>query len=102
RNVKGVANQLLNGWSVTSTVVWQNGFPFTLYCGCDNAFSGIGDDRPDFTGMRIGDAVYGDRSHGQMVSQYFNTSLFVPNAVGTFGNIAKNNLQGPGLFNVNL
>jgi hypothetical protein len=101
-NVSGLGNRMLNGWTISSTTVWQNGFPFTLYCGCDNSFSGIGDDRPDFTGTRLEQAVFGDRSHGQMVSEYFNTALFIPNAVGTFGNVAKNNIQGPGLFSVNL
>jgi hypothetical protein len=101
-NLTGLGNQVLNGWTISSTAIWQNGFPFTLYCGCDNSFSGIGDDRPDFTGTHLEQAVFGDRSHGQMVSEYFNTALFVPNAIGTFGNIAKNNIEGPGLFRVNL
>jgi hypothetical protein len=101
-NLTGLSSRVLNGWTLSSSTIWQNGFPFTLYCGCDNSFSGIGDDRPDFTGTHVSQAVLGDRSHGQMVSEYFTTSLFVPNAIGTFGNVSKNNLYGPGMFRVNL
>ncbi len=42
------------------------------------------------------------RSHGQMVQEWFNTSLFQPNAMGTFGNLGKNVLRGPRLFNNNM
>jgi hypothetical protein len=85
---------------------WQNSFPFTIYSGVDNSFSGVGSDRADFTGRNISQAVFGDRSHAQMVNQYFNTSLFTVNAVGTFGNAVgtfgnapRNMLANPGLFN---
>jgi hypothetical protein len=35
-----------------------------------------------------------------MVARYFDTSKFVPNAIGTFGNSGKNILRGPKFFNV--
>jgi hypothetical protein len=57
----------------------------------------VGRDRADFLG---GDAQLDTgRPHGELVEQYFNTSLFVENAVGTFGNSGKNILRGPRLFN---
>jgi hypothetical protein len=37
-----------------------------------------------------------------MVNQYFNTSLFTVNAVGTFGNAPRNMLANPGLFNIDM
>ena len=37
--------------------------------------------------------------HGDMVAQFFNTAVFVPNAIGTFGNSGKNILRGPRYFN---
>jgi len=37
-----------------------------------------------------------------MVQQWINTSLFQPNAIGTFGNQGKNVLRGPRLFNNNM
>ena len=88
-------------WSqLTGINSWQNGFRFTVYSGVDNSFSGVGSDRADFTGSNISQAILGDRSHGQMVNQYFNTSLFTVNAIGTYGNAARNLLANPGLFNI--
>jgi hypothetical protein len=37
-----------------------------------------------------------------MVARYFDTSKFVPNAVGTFGNSPKNMLRGPRYFNTDV
>ena len=92
---------LANGWELSGVTNWRNGFPFTVFSGVDNSFTGVnwGTTRADFTGSKISEAKYGDQAHGQMVQQYFNTSLFVVNAVGTFGNSPLNALQSPGLFN---
>ena len=96
-----VVGALVNGWELSGVTNWRNGFPFTVFSGVDNSFTGVnwGTTRADFTGSKISEAKYGDRAHGQMVQQYFNTSLFVVNAVGTFGNSPLNALQSPGLFN---
>ena len=34
-----------------------------------------------------------------MIARWFDTSLFMPNALGTFGNSGKNILRAPRLFN---
>ncbi|MGH9325952.1 MAG: carboxypeptidase regulatory-like domain-containing protein [Terriglobia bacterium] len=94
----GMAGGLLNGWEISSTTTWQNGFPITIYSGVDNSFSAEGYDRADFIGTSLSQAILGDRPHGEMVNEYFNTSLFAPNAVGTFGSAGKDILQGPGYF----
>jgi hypothetical protein len=52
----------------------------------DNSGTGVGSDRADFKGTDISQAILGDRSHDQMVNEYFDTSLFKVNAIGTFGN----------------
>ncbi|HEU4891988.1 MAG TPA: TonB-dependent receptor [Vicinamibacterales bacterium] len=95
-----VVNTILNGWMLNSMVTWQSGFPFTVSSGRDNSFTGIGRDRADFLG---GDPDLGsDRPHGEMVAQYFDTSKFVANAIGTFGNSGKNMLRGPRYFNTDV
>jgi len=100
--VKGWVSKIINGWEITGINSWQNGFRFTVYSGVDNSFSAVGSDRADFTGSNINQAILGDRSHGQMVNQYFNTSLFTVNAIGTYGNAPRNLLANPGLFNIDL
>ena len=101
-NLRGLAGVLMNGWELTSATTWRNGFPITIYSGVDNSFSSMGVDRADFTGTSLRQAVLGDRPHGEMAAEFFNTSLFAVNSVGTFGSSGKNNLQGPGFFDVDL
>ena len=101
--VSGLGGRLINGWELSTIVTWQGGFPFTVYSGVDNSFSEEGADRAEFTGTSISQAqLSSGRSHGQMVQEWFNTSLFQPNPIGTFGNLGKNMLRGPRLFNTNL
>src|SRR4029079_450157 len=87
----------------TGNMFWRGGFPFTIRSGRDNSLSGIGRDRPDFTGSDIHQAALDSgRSHGELISEFFDTSLFAQNAVGTYGNTGKNVLLGPRFFNTDL
>jgi len=95
-----VLSKVVNGWMLNSMVTWQSGFPFSVSSGRDNSFTGINRDRADFLG---GNADLGsNRPDGEMVAQYFDTSKFVPNAIGTFGNSGKNMLRGPQYFNTDV
>jgi hypothetical protein len=96
-------SKLLNGWEVNPIITWQSGFPFTITSGRDNSFTGIGSDRADYKPgvTSIGQLSFG-RSHGDEILQWFDTSLFTANAIGTFGNVARNTLRGPRFFNTDL
>jgi hypothetical protein len=98
--VSGPAGKLLNGWQLNSILVWQSGFPFSVASGQDNSFSGVGGDRADYIGGSA--QLSGDRPRGQQLLQWFDTTRFVPNAVGTFGNSGRNILRGPKFFNTDL
>jgi hypothetical protein len=99
----GFADKALNGFQLSTLTTWQGGSPFTIYSGVDNSLSGEFEDRADFTGTNIHQAQLGSgRSHGAMQAEFFNTALFQPNAIGTFGAQGKNSLRGPRLFNTNL
>jgi hypothetical protein len=102
--VHGVADKLINGWQLSPLVRWQGGFPFTVFCGCDNSFSGNFADRTDFIGTNIHQAQLSTgRSHSAMIQEWFNTSLFQPTQnFGTFGNTGKNILRGPHTFVANV
>ena len=100
RGATGLARGFMNGWELTSLATWHSGFGFQIWSGTDNSFSGVGLDRADFVGTSISQArLDPSRSHGQLIQEYFNPSVFAPNAVGTFGNSGKNILRGPGSFN---
>nr|MDQ2901362.1 TonB-dependent receptor [Acidobacteriota bacterium] len=95
-NLNRFAGAILNGWGLTGLATWRTGFPFSVSSGVDNSFSGVGSDRADYVGGKA--SLDSGRPHGQLVSQYFNTSVFVPNAPGTFGSSGKNILRAPRFF----
>ena len=102
-HLRGVGDKLLNGWELAPILTWQSGLPYSIMSGLDNSFTGDYSDRADFIGKSIIQAhLNPDRPHGQLIQEYFNTALFQPNAIGTFGDSGKNNLRGPGLFNTDL
>ncbi|HEY1901719.1 MAG TPA: TonB-dependent receptor [Terracidiphilus sp.] len=101
--VKGIADQAVNGWNLSYITNWQSGFPYTPFAEDDNSFSGMGNDRPDITVANISDTkLSSKRSHSDLINEWFNTADFVPNQIGTYGNIGKNSMFGPSLFTTDL
>ena len=74
-----------------------SGQPFSVASGVDNARTGTGGQRVDYSGNAV---IGGDRSRNDVVSEYLRRSVFSPNALGTFGTIGRNTYYGPGLANV--
>ncbi len=93
--LNGVANGFVSGWSVTSIVELQSGFPFTPQLSYNP--SNNGDTRnpvrpftnPDFTGS----VITGNPA------QWFNPAAFLqpPANSGFYGNLGRDTLIGPGL-----
>ena len=92
---EGWRNGLVSGWSVSSIVTAQTGFPFTPQLSYNS--SNNGDTRnpvrpfvnPDF----IGSVVLGNPK------QWFNPAAFIapPSASGFYGNLGRDTYIGPGL-----
>jgi Carboxypeptidase regulatory-like domain len=86
-------NILAAGWTTSAVVNLQSGFPFTPQLGYNP--TGNGDTRnpvrpnwnPNFSG----------RLYPRTPSQYFNPQAFLPPATGTYGNVSRDALTGPGL-----
>ncbi len=94
-----VVGAVLNGWQLSGTVLWESGFPFSLFSNVDNSLSGMLGDRADLAVPSVQQAILpGGRSHAAEVQEWFNTSAFQPNAIGTFGDTSKNILRGPRYF----
>lgn len=86
-------------WSLSGIVALQSGPPINITSGVDNARTGTGGQRAD----QVGDPeLPSGRTRDEEVKQWFNTSAFVANALGTFGNVGRNSLRGPGYANVDL
>jgi outer membrane receptor protein involved in Fe transport len=92
-------HRMLGGWNLTGIMTLMSGPTFTVGSGADNARSGTGGQRADL----IGNPYFsGDRSRGEILTQYLNKAAFAPNALGTFGNLGRNRFRGPGLAVVDL
>ncbi|MBL8294709.1 MAG: TonB-dependent receptor, partial [Bryobacterales bacterium] len=94
---QGPAKFVLGGWQTNGIITAQTGGPLTISNGVDISRTGIGQDRVDIIGNP---AMDGGRSRGDQIFRWFNTAAFAEPAAGTFGNIGRNTLRGPGMFTV--
>jgi hypothetical protein len=90
----GVVDQLIGGWQWNGIVNAQGGFPFTPLAGSN--ISGTGDanqsDVPNWNPDFKGPVILGKPD------QWFDPRAFVMPTAGTFGNVARGSLRGPGLY----
>ena len=91
----GVGGALLGGWQLSTIITKSSGFPRTVFTGTDRSNTGGGQDRPNVTGQDPNPP--GDQ---QTLNQWFNTSAYVTQAAGTFGNAGRDTIIGPGVFRV--
>ncbi len=92
-----IADHVVGGWTVSSILNAQTGFPFSPQLGYNP--TGSGDTRnpvrpnrnPAFTG-----ALYTTGSTAQRAAQFFNPTAFSAPAYGTVGNLGRDTLVGPG------
>ena len=90
---------LTHGWEVNSVVKFQDGEPVNVLTGQDNSGTGENEDRASITGP----ALNSDRSvQGHSHAQYLNQSNFALPSAGTYGNLGRNQVTGPGFGNVDL
>lgn len=94
-HLHGFAGTLASGWTATSIVTLQSGFPFTPQLSYNPSNNGDGTNpvRPF-----INPAFHGPIITGRP-SQWFNPSAFLapPPASGFYGNLGRDSLTGPGL-----
>jgi hypothetical protein len=97
-NLNGIAGGLANGWQANGILTSQSGLPINITSGVDNSISGVGNDRADFNpGVSIA------RPSGlSKIQAWFNPAAFKTNTVGTFGNVPRNYLRGPGYEDLDL
>ena len=103
-NNNPIIREVLGGWGISGVSAFQAGFPVGINMGtnrsywCD-AFSYFGcGDVPQTSSFNIG--IHNPRS--STAHQYFNTSSFSPEPLGTFGNTSRNFFHGPGFDYTNM
>jgi len=97
-----LANAFIGGWQINSNTTIQSGFHFNVEYDGRRIFSGPG----DTDGTKVSDRDTGPNRpnvNGDVVfpgtrDQYISNSAFSPAAPGTFGNLKRNALTGPGYW----
>ena len=95
----GLTEKLAGGWQVNAIISLQAGFPVTPTLGFSRSRDGnrIIPDRPDMAPGRTLQDVNLDSPNG-----WFDVSAFTLPVAGTYGNVGRNVLIGPGLSELDL
>ena len=91
---------MTTGWQVNSAVSFRGGLPFNIATSSDNSGTGEKYQRPNLVGN-----PYSGVSHalvGMKAIQWINPAAFATPAAGTFGNLRRNQVYGPGFGDVDL
>ena len=94
---------LTHGWEVNSILKFQNGEPVNVLSGTDNSGTGENEDRASI----IGPSLNKNRSvqlqpSGGYAAQYLNSASFTTPAPGTYGNLSRYAITGPGFGDVDM
>jgi hypothetical protein len=90
---------LRNGWQLTSLLSFHTGQPFNVTTSTDNTGTDEGVQRPDLVGNPYAGVSHSFNKAGV---QWINPAAFAQPADGTFGNLPRNFLYGPGFSDVDL
>jgi hypothetical protein len=98
KNSNAFIRTALGGWQQNFIFTAVSGTTFTVASGVDNALMGIGANFADYTGGEW--RLSGDRSRAEEIAAWFKTDVFRTNAIGTIGTGRRNQLRGPGQWNM--
>jgi len=90
--------RLGDGWQINTIATFTSGSPFTITTGTDASGTGVRSDRPNLVGDPYAGIVQPTTT--PLSVQYFNPAAFAAPAAGTFGNLQRNALYGPGFKSV--
>jgi len=93
RDGKTLPQKVFGGWTLAAIETLQSGFPFTAQLGYNPTNNGDSRNpiRPSVNPAFQGPLILGGPN------QYFNPNAFLPPATGTYGNVGRDTLTGPGL-----
>jgi len=105
-NHSALLDEVIGGWQISGTVQEMTGQPFTLTTS-QNTYQLDGSSFPNWNpGVSWKPAHRSARCEQSTtsgcVNEWYNPSAFTEPADGTFGNVRRNSLYGPGINEVNL
>ena len=85
--------KILGNWQIAPLVQAHTGLPVNITSGVDNSQNGYTTilDRPEYLGGSIVNSNLGPN-----LPQYFNAATLAQNAIGTYGDLGRNAVYGPG------
>jgi hypothetical protein len=94
----GWPGKLVSGWSLNGIATLESGFPFTPQLGFNPSRNGDtrNPDRPSWNPAFHGPVILGSPN------RYFNPNAFTVPPGGTYGNVGRDTLIGPGLRQIDL
>lgn len=97
-HLTGLREKAVRGWTLSAIETAQSGFPFTPQLGYNPSNNGDSRNpvRPSWNPAFTGPVILGEPN------QYFNPAAFLPPASGTYGNVGRDVLTGPGLAELDL
>ena len=94
-----LVDAILGGYQVSSTMQFQSGNPFTVFANGSNSYAEPGSSSLPFVNYSGAPLTL---AGGHSKQAWFNPAAFTLPADGTFGNVRRNSVYGPGLEYVNL
>ena len=98
-------NRLLSDWQIAPLVHVASGQPLNIITGADNSLTSINtsnNDRPDVVLSNVFATNPVCNNGATPCVQYLNKGAFIPNPLGTYGNLGRNSIRGPGNVNVDV
>jgi hypothetical protein len=97
-NASGWQQKAIGGWTASEIATLQSGFPFTPQLGFNPTNNGDSRNpiRPSVNPNFHGKVIQGGPA------QYFNPNAFIVPIAGTYGNLGRNTLTGPGISELDL
>ncbi len=94
-HLSGIAGRLVGGWQLASLAIIHTGIADTVYIGTNTYGNGnFTNQRPNFVS---GQGFY---PANQTINNWLNPAAFALPAKGTFGNLGRNTIFGPGFAQV--
>ena len=90
----GVAKWVLGGWQMNGLWTWESGLPLDITTSATSLNAPGNGNRPNVSGPV---KILGNIGPGQL---YFDTSVFSQPKAATLGNLGRNILHGPHLFDI--
>jgi len=107
-NKNAFLDEAIGGWQISGTLILSSGNPFTVY-GTQNTYALAGSAFPNrIPGVstkpqhQTTRCAVGSGTQYGCINEWYNPAAFSRPADGTFGNVRRNSLYGPGINEVNL